>query len=364
MVKGNKNRSCLYAKGPEGIGKSTLIDIIFEFVIGSSLCCKGKADHLKGQHNMQLLGKIFVPFEELQFFSDKEWNAIDSEIKDLITGDYASYTDKYEKRFDAKNTNNYIINSNFNAIKGANGRRYVVLDINPSYQNNTAFFKNIRTNCFNDNVGRAIYCYLCEVDTDNFNSLDIPETQNKLDIIADLMTPIEKFMKYAYIIRQNGMKDKLKTVYDKYVQYCTDNKLHHQSIQTFSKTLREYGIEYKAVKGYNVYDVSFQFLDELAKRKKWYHHLDKDVQENDNDDDPLEHGIDKNAEQKPNMTIEEQIKHYEEVLNQLYKKQLDESNKIMTAPIPVKKSKRIILERKPKQNSVLAEDASKFILEF
>ena len=81
MIRGNKNKSCLYAKGPEGIGKSTLIDIFYDYVIGKNLCCKGKADHLKGQHNMQLLGKIFVPFEELQFFSDKEWNAIDSEIK-------------------------------------------------------------------------------------------------------------------------------------------------------------------------------------------------------------------------------------------------------------------------------------------
>ena len=70
---------------------------------------------MKGQHNMQLLGKLVV-FEELQFFSDKEWRAVDSELKYLITGDYASYTDKYEKRFDAQNNNNYIVNTNHPAI--------------------------------------------------------------------------------------------------------------------------------------------------------------------------------------------------------------------------------------------------------
>lgn len=368
MIKGNKNRTCIYAKGPEGIGKSTLIDILFEYVIGQALCCKGKADHLKGQHNMQLLGKIFVPFEELQFFSDKEWNGVDSELKDNITGDYASYTDKYEKRFDAKNTNNYMINSNFNAIKGANGRRYLVTDINTSFQNNHEYFANIRKHCFNDITGHAIYCYLCEIDTENFNSLDMPETQNKLDLIADLMTPIEKFLKYVYIVKKNGIKEKLKSVYDKYVEYCTIYKYHHQSIQTFSKTMREYGIEHKVIKGYNVYDISFEYLDELAKRKKWYHNLDNDVQDDDNDneekEDPLEYGINK-LEQKVSMTLEEQIEHHEDILKQLYKQKLDDMDKIMKALIPVKKVKRIIPAKLLEQKkSVITEDASNFILEF
>lgn len=90
MVQGNKNKSCLYAKGQEGIGKSTLPDFIAEYVTGYDLYTKGKADHLKGQHNLQLLGKLFVVFEELQFFSDKEWRAVDSEFKDLITHNIAT----------------------------------------------------------------------------------------------------------------------------------------------------------------------------------------------------------------------------------------------------------------------------------
>ncbi len=65
MIKGIKNSSCLYAKGAEGIGKSTLTNFVRDHVIGKSAYCKGKADHLKGQHNMQLLGKISVVFEEL-----------------------------------------------------------------------------------------------------------------------------------------------------------------------------------------------------------------------------------------------------------------------------------------------------------
>ena len=65
MVKGNKNSSCIYVKGDEGIGKSTLVDFLRDYVVGLKLFVKGKADHLKGQHNMQLLGKLFCVFEEL-----------------------------------------------------------------------------------------------------------------------------------------------------------------------------------------------------------------------------------------------------------------------------------------------------------
>ena len=132
---------------------------------------------------MQLLGKLFVVFEELQFFSEKEWRAVDSELKDLITGDNASYCDKYEKRFDSKNINNYIVNTNHASIKSVNGRRYLVFDINPSKMNDFKYFEKIRS-CFNDIVGHAFYCYLIEIDTENFNSLDIPITQAKKKIFV------------------------------------------------------------------------------------------------------------------------------------------------------------------------------------
>ena len=154
-------------------------DFFVQYVIRKELFCKGKADHLKGQHNLELLGKILVVFEELQCFGDKEWKAIDSEIKDLITDSTAPYTDKYERRFCADNNNNYIVNTNFNAIKGANGRRYLVCDINPCKMNDLKYFDHLRKTCFNDEVGHAFFCYLYEIDTTKFQSMDMPATSAK-----------------------------------------------------------------------------------------------------------------------------------------------------------------------------------------
>jgi hypothetical protein len=87
MIQGNKNQACIYVKGEEGIGKSTVPNFIVDHVLGRDLWTLGKAEHLKGQYNSQLLGKLFVVFEELQTFSDREWQAVDTEIKAMIRND-------------------------------------------------------------------------------------------------------------------------------------------------------------------------------------------------------------------------------------------------------------------------------------
>jgi hypothetical protein len=297
MVKGKKNKSCIYAKGEEGIGKSTLIDFIRDYVIGRDLYCKGKADHLKGQHNLQLLGKILVVFEELQFFSDKEWKAIDSEIKDLITDDVAQYTDKFEKRFMAENNNNYIVACNFNSIKGANGRRYVVLDINPSRMNDFKYFAHIRDSCFNDEVGHAFYCYLLERDTSEFNSGDIPVTQAKKDLCADLLHPHEKFLKFNYLLKEKCLNIKVKDLFEQYQAYCEVKKLpYHSSLQKFSQSMRELGLDYKKSNGYNLYKYTLEKIKDVATKKKWSHDLDADELNDEFDEEDYDIPIAKRIE--------------------------------------------------------------------
>ena len=66
---------------------------------------------------------LAMVFEELPRFSDNEWEAISSQLKDYKTGSETLYADKNEKQFKARNINNYIINSNVDAIKRSEGRR-------------------------------------------------------------------------------------------------------------------------------------------------------------------------------------------------------------------------------------------------
>jgi hypothetical protein len=275
MVKGNKNKTCIYAKSLQGAGKSTLPEFIRDHVIGRDISCKGKADHLKGQHNLQLLGRIFVYFEELQIFNDKEWYAVDSELKDMITDDWGSYTDKYEKRFEAQNINNYMIVTNSN-LKGVNGRRYLVCDLSSKRLDDFKYYGNLREKCFNDIVGHAFYCYLMEINVDNFNSLDMPETKNKLAIISELLPPIEKFLKFNFVLRNASINMKLKDLWMQYKEF-DHGKSENVSIQRFSEQMRELGFEYQKQHGYSTYKISIDDLNNIAKKRKWLHELDKDL---------------------------------------------------------------------------------------
>jgi hypothetical protein len=151
-----------------------------------------------------------IVFEELQFFSEAEWRAVDSELKDIITSNYMSYVDNYEKRFDAENFCNFMVLTNFNAIKGANGRRYLALDMNASKMNDFKYFDYIRDNCFNKEFGEAFFSYLYEIDTSNFNSLDIPITKSKRDLCADLLSPLKQFLKFTYLLQKKSVNMKVK----------------------------------------------------------------------------------------------------------------------------------------------------------
>jgi hypothetical protein len=284
MVKGNKNKTCIYAKCLQGVGKSTLLEFIRDHVIGRDITCKGKADHLKGQHNLQLLGRIFVYFEELQFFTDKEWYAIDSEMKDMITDEVGSYTDKYEKRFEAQNINNYMIVTN-SRLKGVNGRRYLVVDLSSKRLDDFVYYGNLREKCFNDENGHAFFSYLMEINVDNFNSLDMPETRNKLALISELLPPIEKFLKFNFVLRNASINMKLKDLWIQYKEF-DHGKSEDVSIQRFSEQMRELGFDYQKQSGYSTYKISIDELNNIAKKRKWLHELDKDLlMKPSNDDD-------------------------------------------------------------------------------
>lgn len=281
MVKGGKNKSCLYLKSIEGVGKSTLTDFLRDYVMGLDICLKGKADHLKGQHSLPMMGKLLVVFEELQIFNSQEWYAIDAELKDLITDDIASYTDKYEKRIQTTNTNNYIINTNFD-LKGAHGRRMCVLEINTKYLNNFEYFDKLRKECFNNIVGQAFYCYLKEIDTTNYQSHIIPETQTKRNIYLHLLPPQEKFLKKYFVLRHAGIKMKTSALYKLYEE--SEFWKQGMNAHNFHSHLRELGFteanKFKKIKdGYDIYDITYDQLLEFGKKRKWFDKSDIEIQQ-------------------------------------------------------------------------------------
>src|ERR1700722_10542656 len=85
MVRGNRNESALYLKGPQGVGKLTLLEFIRYHVLSNPLCSQGGSAPLKSIFNSELSGKLMAMFEELETFSCSEWMAVSSVLKRQIT---------------------------------------------------------------------------------------------------------------------------------------------------------------------------------------------------------------------------------------------------------------------------------------
>eukprot|EP01038_Epipyxis_sp_PR26KG_P015653 gene15653-21170_t len=142
--RGNKNKTALYAKSIEGIGKSTLIDFFAKYVINPDLYAK-----------------------ELPVLNVGQWNLCDGKLKDMITGDELNYCDKYEKKIKAARSisNNYIIVTNHKALKRPDGRRYFIVDLNTEYQNDFTYFDKLHKT-YND-IAASKKTLLCKDDDED-----------------------------------------------------------------------------------------------------------------------------------------------------------------------------------------------------
>ena len=334
VLSGNKNKTALYAKSIEGIGKSTLIDFFAKYVINPDLYAKGDTDVLITSNNMSTLGKVLVVFEELPVLNTGQWNMCDGKLKDMITGDELNYCDKYEKKIKASNISNYIIVTNHKALKRPDGRRYYIADLNTKYQNNFEYFDKIHKRCFNKDVGYAFFCYLKEIDISKFNSANMPMTENKKDAVVELLSQTEKFLKFNYVLKENGIKCKNVELYREYVTYMQNNAPDYKcdSLLEFIQNMKSLGFEFKPIGGYNVYRITIESLKEVAVKKHWLHKLDSDIVASsrkkyfeavDDDEDALENGVDK-TDKTVKLSLEEQIEHYTKLLNDLKKKRLEE----------------------------------------
>ena len=203
MIQGNKNNSVLYLKSVQGTGKSTITTFLKEHVLGNELSLESGSEPLKSKFNSILGGKVLVIFEELENFSTAEWQTVDSVLKRNTTSKYITLQSKGVDSYETENLNNYILNSNNEAIKDEAGRRIFPLEINTKHIGNKEFFNNIYRNCFNDEVGHAFFCYLMEISTKDFNPQDFPENQNKSDAIVKRLDSTYQFLKDMFIFKEN-----------------------------------------------------------------------------------------------------------------------------------------------------------------
>ena len=276
ILRGNKNDTALYLRGEQGIGKSTFSDMLRYHIVGlDSSICSG-SEPLRTANNRILMGKSLVIFEELPTFNRGEWSGVSSTLKDLITNNKMTYAEKYMKPIQANNLNNYILNSNNSAIQDDDGRRYFILDLSVCKKGDHKYFGDLKSKCFNDITGYALFDYFYECVEDDFNAQkEMPLTNNKLDSISDRLHPTYKFIKYTYIENKEDMIIRLKPLYDSYVLYAGALGEKPVTKTKFNAKLKEAGMFPKLNQGYLRFNNKYTELKDIADKNKWIHELDE-----------------------------------------------------------------------------------------
>ena len=275
MIKGKKNNSCIYLKGSQGIGKSTLPQFIKKYVIGDDLSLETGSAPLKSNFNSVLAGKLFVVFEELENMNASEWNSMSSVLKRIITSDRILLEAKNQNSYEADNLNNYMLLSNNDSIKDDCGRRYFIADVTAKREGDIEYWTDLNTSCFNDLVGEAFYCYLMEVDTNKFNPQSFPMTNNKIDSINKRLDSVQQFLKDCYILLNLGINCSVQDLYDAYVVFCASNTKKPYNKIDFNKHLSTLNINHYKSNGQNKYKITCADLLAIANKKHWIHKLDE-----------------------------------------------------------------------------------------
>jgi hypothetical protein len=120
---------------------------------------------------------------------------------------------------------------------------------------------------------------MLEYDIKNFNSQkDMPETSSKLDSIAKRLDNVEMFLKHEYVLQKKAIvRETVGNLYAKYKSFCSESSSKPKSKIDFNKQMSEMNFEFYKSNDKNVYNVSLDDLNALAKKRRWIHELDEYV---------------------------------------------------------------------------------------
>ena len=299
MARGGKNQSVLYLRSEEGVGKSTFTDFLMKYVIGNKLSLMSGSGPLLSNFNIILYCKLLVVYEELENFSISQWQVVSSRIKRDITSTTCTYEKKNETSFVGKNINNVIINSNVDAIKNDEGRRYFILDLSNEKKGDIKFWDKIYE-CMNEEVGDAFFSYLHTIDLTNYHDQSFPATQAKQDAIVKRLESVARFIKEKYILRHRDLDTKLLDLHEEYKKFCMNAGIKAEHKIEFNTRLTRYKLEgKKSGNDHNKFNYKLEYLKEIAKFNKWMHNTDQYELTEDQFDD-LDNGIPSSKDDKDN----------------------------------------------------------------
>lgn len=326
LCHGLKTDIIIYKKSEQGTGKSTESEFIMNHVLGKDLCIQSSTEPLLTDRNKCYMGKLFIIFEELPTFGKSQWEGVSSKLKTFTTERTTMFRGLFKDPIQADNHMNFMINTNVEALKDSDGRRIIILPIKSTKKGNFKYFENIKKNCYNNIVGEAFFSYMrTKVDIEGFyGQRDFPQTENKEVAIANLLHPVYKFIKYSFVLKNEGInKCKPLELYNHYLQYCKQEDLKYLGKNDFIRKLEDININFKKSNGNNYYNLSYEELKEIADKNKWICRYDEVMvsesntfhDSDDEDENEIVNYKQKYIKQKQQINdLNKQLKHLRDLL--------------------------------------------------
>jgi hypothetical protein len=278
-----------------------------------------------------------------------------------VTSTTCTYEKKNETTFVGKNINNVIINSNVDAIKNDEGRRYFILDLNNEKKGDKKFW-DVVYSCMSDEVGDAMFSYLHTIDLTDYFDQGFPLTQSKQDAIVKRLDSVARFIKENFILRHRDMNTQLQELYEEYKRFCNGSKTECKI--EFNSKLAKYKIEGKKSGNFhNKFNYKREQLKVIAEKNKWLHYTDTYELTEDQFDD-LDNGIQDTKEDNDEINVlKKQVEELNKKIKELQEpKVIDPHQMMMNEMLKMQKDMDDYLKANLKPTKKKAKDKRQFEL--
>ncbi len=175
---GTQGEVAIVLRGGRGTGKGTFANW-FGRLFGQHYMYLTNAKHLTGNFNAHLRDAVVVFADEAFFAGDKSHASV---LKGLITDPFITIEAKHKNAVMVRNVVHLLMASNDDWIvpAGEDERRFCVIDVSPSHQQNHAYFASIYQQMESGGLAAMLYD-LQKIDLTNFNVRKVPSTDALID---------------------------------------------------------------------------------------------------------------------------------------------------------------------------------------
>ena len=241
----------LYSRN-HGTGKNTILDFLKDHVVGHQTTLEVAGfDNILAKHNTLLQGVRLAIVNEAASQKEK-FNSNWDKMKTYITEKHLVINPKGLTQYKIRSALAFAITSNHkDGVKlEKSDRRYFCVRVPDTHLKDHKYFKDLRTRCFNDNVGAHFYTYLKhrgpELIKEGYNIMKTPMTPLKEEIIGISKPSYDKFLDWLKIDISCGSSPEYESglmsgteIYESYKQWAVPKGERVISHSKFGSMIKE-----------------------------------------------------------------------------------------------------------------------------